>query len=296
MPDQAVGYDGGVGRLTLAALLAGFALAAAGRAQDASRPLPPEWFDDDEWHLEVRYIITPEELARYRELTTRQAVDDFISTFWRQRDPSPGTAANEFRDEFERRVAYANAHFADPNNAPHPGVESDRGRIYVTFGPPDKVEPWPSGAHEVWRYSDREQKFAFVFSVPPITSCDSSYRILSPAPIATARGTFTSVQIYPRRFVTVSIAVDFSQTASVSHSLQHPDGAAVLSEEEMMLTAAIGPAGTAPLSRHLLGCRMFEPNGMGFTQPLPPGSYTFSSRIVLIGGAARQDRVAFEVK
>ena len=295
MPDQAVGYDGGVGRLTLAALLAGFALAAAGRAQDASRPLPPEWFDDDEWHLEVRYIITPEELARYRELTTRQAVDDFISTFWRQRDPSPGTAANEFRDEFTRRVGYANAHFADPNNAPHPGVESDRGRIYVTFGPPDKVEPWPSGAHEIWRYSARE-KFAFVFSVPPITSCDSSYRILSPAPSATARGTFTTVQMYARRFVTVSIAVYFSGTASVTHALERTDGTKDLSDEAMMLTGQIGPAGTDPLSTHLLGCRMFEPNGMGFTQPLPPGSYAFSSRIVLLSGAAREDRVAFEVK
>jgi hypothetical protein len=41
---------------------------------------------------------------------------------------------------------------------------------------------------------------------------------------------------------------------------------------------------------------MFEPNGMGFTQPLPPGSYTMSSRIVLLGGAVREDKVAFEVR
>ena len=134
-------YDGRMRRFTFAALLAGFALATVGRAQDASRPLPPDWFDDDEWHLQVRYIMTPEELARYRALTTRQAVDDFITTFWRRRDPSPGTAANEFRDEFTRRVDYANAHFANPNDAPHQGVDSDRGRIYVTLGPPDTVEP-----------------------------------------------------------------------------------------------------------------------------------------------------------
>ena len=295
---RAVGYDGGVGRLTSTALLAGFALTAAvGRAQGPSGRLSPDWFDDDEWHLQVRYIMTPEELARYRALTTRQAVDDFITTFWRRRDPSPGTAANEFRDEFTRRVDYANAHFANPNDAPHQGVDSDRGRIYVTLGPPDTVEPWPTGAHEIWRYSDREEKLAFDFSLPPIDSCDGSYRVLSPAPIATARGSFTSVQVYPRRFVAVSLAVDFSQTASVAHSLERPNGEPVPFDEAAMLSRGqIGPAGSDPLSRHLLGCRMFEPNGMGFTQPLPPGSYAFSSRIVLLSGAVREEKVAFEVK
>jgi len=283
-------------RFTFAVLLTALGLAAVDRAQAPSRQLSPDWFDDDEWHLQVRYIITPDELTRYRELTTTQARDDFITTFWRRRDPSPGTASNEFRDEFTRRVDYANAHFTDPNNAPHPGVESDRGRIYVTFGPPEKIEPYPSGAHEIWRYSDREQKFAFAFSVPPITSCDSSYRILSPAAIATARGAFTSIQVYPRRFVTVSIAVDFSQAASVAHSLERRDRISGRSEEELMLTGKIGPAGADPLSRHLLACRMFEPNGMGFTQPLPPGSYVFSSRIVLLSGRVREERVAFEVR
>jgi GWxTD domain-containing protein len=288
----------GTRRFTFAALLAAVAFApGVASAQDGSRPLPPDWFDDDEWNLEVRYIITPEELARYKALTTVQARTDFIGAFWQRRDPSPGTAVNEFRDEFMRRVEYANAHFADPNDAPHPGVESDRGRIYVVFGPPEKVEPWPGGAHEVWRYSDRDQKFVFAFSVPPVSSCDGSYRIWSPAPIALARGAFTSVQVFPRRFVTVSLTVDFSLTASVAHTLEKPDGEQVPFEEGAMLSAGqIGPAGSDPLSQHLLGCRMFEPNGMGFTQPLPPGSYTMSSRIVLLGGAVREDKVAFEVR
>lgn len=95
----------------------------------------------------------------------------------------------------------------------------------------------------------------------------------------------------------MSIAVDFSQTASVAHSLERPGGEPVPFEEAAMLSAGqIGPAGIGPLSRHLLGCRMFEPNGMGFTQPLPPGSSTFSSRIVLMGGAVRQDTVVLTVQ
>lgn len=284
--------------MTLAALMAATAsLSTAGPAPAPSGQLSPEWFDDDEWHLEVRYVITSQELERYKQLTTERARDEFIEAFWQRRDPSPGTAPNEFRDEFLRRVAYANAHFADPNDAPHPGVESERGRIYVTFGPPEKVESYPGGAHEIWRYSDRDQRFAFGFSVPPISSCDSSYRILSPPPIATARGTFTSVRVYPRQFVTASIAIDFSQTASVAHSLARPNGETVPFEEAAMLgDGKIGPAGTDPLARHLLACRMFEPNGMGFTQPLPPGSYVFSSRVVLLGGTVREDRVSFDVR
>jgi GWxTD domain-containing protein len=289
---------GGIRGLAFAALLAAIpTLSNAGRAQAPPPQLSADWFDDDEWNLEVRYIITPEELARYKGLTTVRARDEFIAAFWQRRDPSPGTAVNEFQDEFTRRVAYANAHFADPNDRPHPGVDSDRGRVYVTVGPPEKIEPYPSGAHEVWRYSERDQNLVFAFSVPPISACDGSYRVFSPAPIATTRGAFTTIQLHPRRFVTVSIAVDFSQTASVAHSLERPTGEPVPFEEAAMLsTGQFGPAGTDPLSRHLLACRMFEPNGMGYTQPLPPGSYVFSTRVVLLGGAVRAERVAFDVK
>ena len=289
---------GGIRWFTFPALVAAcVSLSSGGQAQAPSGRLPADWLDDDEWNLEVRYIITPDELARYKALTTVQARNEFIGAFWQRRDPSPGTPVNEFRDEFVRRVEYANARFADPNDAPHPGVDSDRGRIYVTFGPPEKVEPWPSGAHEIWRYSDREQRFAFVFSVPPISSCDSSYGVLSPAPISTARGSVAAVQAYPRRFVSASIAVDFAQTASVAHSLERPNGEPVPFEEAATLAAGqIGPTGTDPLSTHLLGCRMFEPNGMGFTQPLPPGSYVFKSRIVLLGGRVREEKVAFTVQ
>ena len=64
----------------------------------------------------------------------------------------------------------------------------------------------------------------------------------------------------------------------------------------MLSAGRIGPAGSDPLSQHLLACRMFEPNGMGYTQPLPPGAYVFKSRVVLLGGAVREDRVTCEVR
>jgi GWxTD domain-containing protein len=285
-------------RFAFAALVTALAaISGVAGAQDAARRLlGPDWFDDDEWHLDVRYIITPEELATYRALTTVQARDEFIVGFWRRRDPTPGTAPNEFRDEFTRRVEYANAHFEDPNDAPHPGVESDRGRIYVTFGPPEKIETYRTGAYEFWRYPDRDAGFVFEFSLPPINTCDGSYRILSPAPLASARGAFTTIDVYPRQFVTVTLAVDFSRTASVTHTLRRADGREVPSDEAMQLTGQVGPAGTDPLSRHFLACRLFGTDGMGFTQPLPPGSYNLSSRIVLLGGALREEQVPFDVR
>src|SRR5262249_25117331 len=119
--------------------------------QTSTRLLGADWYDDDEWHLEVRYIITPTELAAYRQLKTADDRERFISRFGAQRDPAPGTGAT-FRAEFERRVAYADAHF-DPHEVPHRGMDTDRGRIYIMFGAPDSTSTFTGGAYEVWRYS-----------------------------------------------------------------------------------------------------------------------------------------------
>jgi len=274
-------------------------LQTASRAQDSSRPLPEEWFDDDEWHLLVQYIITADELATYHQSKTEKDRGDFISRFWARRDPAPGTAHNEFRDEFDRRVDYANAHFTDPANAPHTGLETDRGRIYVMFGAPESIDRFPGGAYEIWRYaaaSGASAAFRLEFSVPPIHSCDGSYRILSPPPVASFKGISTSVQVYPQGFITAAIPVDFSQAASVAHKLRMRNGSPVAGEYAPIFESQLGPAGNDPMSQHLLGCRMFETGGMGFTHPLPPGSYMFSSTVTLTSGQVQNDSVTFEVK
>jgi len=65
----------------------------------------------------------------------------FIMNFWISRDPTPGTPANEFKDDFYRRVEYVNTHFA----AGVPGSQTDRGRMYILNGPPDEIVSHPSG-------------------------------------------------------------------------------------------------------------------------------------------------------
>jgi GWxTD domain-containing protein len=61
------------------------------------------------------------------------------------RDPTPGTAENEMKEEHYRRIAYTNEHFSTAVGLP--GWKTDRGRIYISFGPPDEIDSHPSGGN-----------------------------------------------------------------------------------------------------------------------------------------------------
>jgi GWxTD domain-containing protein len=95
-----------------------------------------KWLEED-----VVYIITDEERAAFKQLSNDEERDNFIEAFWQRRDPTPDTEENEFKEEHYRRIAYANEHFA----AGVPGWKTDRGRIYIVFGPADEIESHPSG-------------------------------------------------------------------------------------------------------------------------------------------------------
>lgn len=119
-----------------------------------------KWLDED-----VRWIITDEELSAFKKLSNNAERDIFIEGFWQRRDPTPDTAENEYKEEHYRRIAYANEHFA----AGMPGWRTDRGRIYIMYGPPTSTDSHPMGGpyqrsaeegggstetfpFEVWRY------------------------------------------------------------------------------------------------------------------------------------------------
>jgi GWxTD domain-containing protein len=82
---------------------------------------------------EAVYIILPEERAAFLELTTDTQREEFIQQFWLRRDPSPGTFENEYKEEHYRRIQFANMHFS----AGVDGWRTDRGLVYVLYGPPD---------------------------------------------------------------------------------------------------------------------------------------------------------------
>jgi GWxTD domain-containing protein len=95
-----------------------------------------KWLNED-----VGYIITDEERQAWKRFSTDEERQQFIEGFWLRRDPTPDTEENEYKEEHYRRIAYANEHFASGI----PGWKTDRGRIYITFGPADEVESHPSG-------------------------------------------------------------------------------------------------------------------------------------------------------
>ena len=89
----------------------------------------------------MAYIITDEERAAFKRLQTDEEREQFIEKFWLRRDPTPDTVENEFKEEHYRRIAYANEHYASGI----PGWKTDRGRIYIIYGPPDEIEDHSSG-------------------------------------------------------------------------------------------------------------------------------------------------------
>lgn len=104
----------------------------------------PEVASFNDWlNKDVVYIITEEERRAFKTLRTDDEREQFIEQFWLRRDPTPGTVENEYKDEQYRRIAYANGHFGTKTSIP--GWKTDRGRIYIMFGPPDEIDEHPSG-------------------------------------------------------------------------------------------------------------------------------------------------------
>lgn len=95
--------------------------------------LDPESRD---FYLYAKLIMTKVEKNIFNHLPDEEAREEFIEDFWARRDPDPGTEENEFKDEFFRRIEYANKRFKEGT----PGWKTERGRIYIYLGPPDKFE------------------------------------------------------------------------------------------------------------------------------------------------------------
>ena len=121
----------------LAAVLVVLA-AAAGPGLAAAKPkLDPE---SQAFYQTARLIMTKEETKIFQRLPDAAGRKEFIADFWLKRDPDPDTPDNEYRKEFEARVSYVNRRF---NKEGGPGYNTDRGRVWILIGPPDKAEEFP---------------------------------------------------------------------------------------------------------------------------------------------------------
>jgi GWxTD domain-containing protein len=116
----------------------------AKRKKENSKSLKKELMskEDSRWlNEDVRWIISDEERKAFTQLSNEEEREKFIESFWDRRNPNPDSEDNEFKNEHYRRIEYANDHFA----AGIPGWRTDRGRIYIVYGPPDEIDSHPSG-------------------------------------------------------------------------------------------------------------------------------------------------------
>jgi GWxTD domain-containing protein len=137
-----------------------------------------EWLDQD-----VVYIITKEERDNFLRLATDEARDRFIDQFWEVRNPNPGSPTNTFRDEYYKRIAFANARFGSEANGE--GWSTDRGRTYITLGEPKSKQILRSAANlrpiEIWFYSNPNPALPPFFYVLFFQrEIDGPYRFYSP--------------------------------------------------------------------------------------------------------------------
>ena len=132
---------------------------SAQQAQDQGTPPAPQKIDKEtkrkmrktlkeldsayrQWLTEdVTYIISPDERNAFLQLDTNEEREQFIEQFWLRRSSNPDLPENDFKEEHYRRIAYANEHYASGI----PGWKTDRGRMYITWGPADEVESHPTG-------------------------------------------------------------------------------------------------------------------------------------------------------
>ncbi len=110
----------------------------------------------------LAYIATSSELDSLKEGSFEERQKNFLD-FWLSRTDWNKEAAEAMRDEFYRRVDFANEHFA---GGPQKGWQSDRGRIYIIYGPPDEVDDhsnnFNSPPYQIWYYYSLRLEFVFL--------------------------------------------------------------------------------------------------------------------------------------
>jgi GWxTD domain-containing protein len=135
-----------------------FAAQGGLREADAIASLPVifrYWLAED-----AAYIIASEERCAFLHLASDQERQQFVDQFWLRRAYDPESLDNDFKQEHYRRIVFANERFG--TNVP--GWRTDRGRVYITFGPPDKIESHGEGSRDEDREGGkRREKWHYMY-------------------------------------------------------------------------------------------------------------------------------------
>ena len=110
------------------------------------------------------YIASDQEKDYYASFSAPEEKRRFLFEFWERRDPSPGTVENEMKREYLRRAEYADQAFSTGRKE---GWQTDRGRVYIIYGPPDEYDRHAADMamkpYEIWFYHELQGGVRFVF-------------------------------------------------------------------------------------------------------------------------------------
>ncbi len=124
--------------------------------------IPASVKDLDKAISQLVYIASGNEISDMEEAKTKDDKIKMYIDFWKKKDPTPNTEENEVRDEYYRRVAYANENFSHYVE----GWKTDRGMVFIILGPPNNVDRHPfeydSKPYEVWQYYNLSKDFVFL--------------------------------------------------------------------------------------------------------------------------------------
>jgi len=314
----------GILTLTTALVLAGWQMPASksplkrlAQVQQPPAPFPlvtpyTKWLNED-----VAYIITNKERAAFKLLQSDAERQQFIEQFWLVRDPTPGTSENEFKEEHYQRILYANDHFGATNLA---GWKSDRGRIYIMWGPPNEIDSHPSGGayerpaadgggvastfpFEQWRYRyieglgnniilefvDKTRSGDFRMTMDPHEKEIGGSQQSQPHGIFVSQepGSKVTLEITPDRRIRASIPIEFdAKQYSITGTTRASDGRT----SQMEFTAVVSLCKNSPGAFACLEGPVFQPGPpvMNNNPALDPGSYVFKATVKDVAGTVEK--------
>ncbi len=117
----------------------------------------------DDMITQLRYVAEGDEWNAMRKASGEEQ-QRLFEEFWKKRDPTPETPDNPIREEYYRRVQIANQRFGIQRQT---GWRSDRGHVFVIYGPPDSIDrgnpsQYSFSTYEVWYYDELRKRFIFV--------------------------------------------------------------------------------------------------------------------------------------
>lgn len=111
-----------------------------------------------------KYIATPKEIDLYKTLNNLESKQKFLFEFWQKRDLEPITPQNEYKEIYLERANFVNSNYG---NKFKEGYKSDRGRIYLLYGKPDRIDNFTNEStlkpYQIWHYEGIEGGVYFIF-------------------------------------------------------------------------------------------------------------------------------------